>query len=68
MKKPNEKYILEARKLWKTVVHSDKFAGQEMLQQHIERYKPLLNIFQAGTYYYLIYFRQVLTITCFSIL
>lgn len=55
MKKRNDKYLLEAKKLWGTVNQSKVFNGQTTLQQYIENFKPFLNLYQAGNYYHLLF-------------
>ncbi|WP_317614762.1 LuxR C-terminal-related transcriptional regulator [Elizabethkingia anophelis] len=55
MKQRESKYYLTAKKFWKTVVNIDTEADMSKLQLQIEFHKRLLNIFQAGSFYYLIF-------------
>lgn len=55
MKNHNEKLLISARKLWRTVIHNNKENQLEILSERIDRYKKMLNIFQPGNYYYLLF-------------
>ncbi len=56
MEKPNQKYLIAAKKVWKNVIHSSVSSTQEeRLRQYVDLYKTLLNILQAGNYYYLLF-------------
>ena len=55
MESPKSKYYLTAKKFWKTVVDIEKTADTSHLQQQIEFHRRLLNIFQAGNFYYLVF-------------
>lgn len=55
MKKASSGYFLTAQKFWKTVVHKETSADVAKLQQQIEMHQRLLNVFQAGNYYYLVF-------------
>ncbi|WP_447641265.1 MULTISPECIES: LuxR C-terminal-related transcriptional regulator [Chitinophagaceae] len=48
-------FLLSAQKLWDTVVHDKTFVGKHLLMEQLEQYKKLLNIFQVGDYYYLLF-------------
>lgn len=47
--------LLSAQKLWDTVVHDKTFPSKQLLIGQLEQYKKLLNIFQVGDYYYLLF-------------
>lgn len=49
------KFLLSAQKLWDTVVHDKTFPSKQLLIGQLEQYKKLLNIFQVGGYYYLLF-------------
>ncbi|WP_343532722.1 LuxR C-terminal-related transcriptional regulator [Pedobacter sp.] len=55
MKGTTSNYFLTAHKFWKTVVNKETAADPVKLQQQIEMHQRLLNVFQAGAYYYLIF-------------
>ncbi|MBB4805800.1 DNA-binding CsgD family transcriptional regulator [Chryseobacterium defluvii] len=55
MKNYNDKLLISARKLWKTLIHNKSFIGGELLAERIEQYKKMLNIFQVGEYYYMLF-------------
>eukprot|EP01133_Synstelium_polycarpum_P011796 gene11796-13756_t len=55
MEKQDSNFYLTARKFWKTVVNKETEADAVQLQQQIELHKRLLNVFQAGNYFYLIF-------------
>jgi len=55
MKNTPSKYYLTAKKFWKTVVDTETEADPAALQQQIELHKKLLNVFQAGNYFYLVF-------------
>ena len=54
MYKPTSDFYLTAKKIWGTVVKTDT-ANSNALTLELELHKRLLNIFQAGDYYYLIF-------------
>lgn len=55
MNDKDEKLLLSARKLWKTLIHNHANDSTEILLERIDQYKKMLNIFQVGDYYYLIF-------------
>ncbi|WP_205686954.1 LuxR C-terminal-related transcriptional regulator [Chitinophaga rhizosphaerae] len=55
MKNTPSKYYLTAKKFWKTVVDIETDADPAALQQQIELHKKLLNVFQAGNYFYFVF-------------
>lgn len=44
-----------ASKVWKTVVDKETIPNTEQLQQQIELYKRLLNVFHAGDFFYYVF-------------
>ncbi len=54
MEKPTSDFYLTAKKIWGTVVKTDT-NNSNALTLELELHKRLLNIFQAGSYYYLIF-------------
>ncbi|WP_220392893.1 LuxR C-terminal-related transcriptional regulator [Chitinophaga lutea] len=48
-------YYLTARKFWKTVTDSDIKIPDAQLQLQLEAHKRLFSVFQAGSYYYIIF-------------
>jgi len=55
MEEQDSNFYLTAKKFWKTVVNKETEANAAKLQQQIELHKRLLNVFQAGNYFYLIF-------------
>lgn len=55
MEKHNSNFYLTAKKFWKSVVNKETEADAAKLQQQIELHRRLLNVFQAGNYFYLIF-------------
>lgn len=53
--KTDSKFFLTAKKFWKTVVNKETVADKQKLQDQIEFYKRLLNIFHAGDFYYYVF-------------
>jgi DNA-binding CsgD family transcriptional regulator len=54
MENSTENFYLTARKYWKTVVKTDSEYSQE-LERQLEFHKRLLNIFQVGRSYYILF-------------
>ena len=54
MQKYNSDFYLTAKKLWDTVVKTDSIGSNELKLQ-LELHKRLFNIFQVGSYYYLLF-------------
>lgn len=54
MEKPTSHFYLTAKKIWGTVVSNIPSHPIELSQQ-LELHKKLLNIFQAGRYYYMVF-------------
>jgi DNA-binding CsgD family transcriptional regulator len=54
MKKPASDFFLSAKKIWGTVVKTDSPNTKE-LELSLEIHKRLLNIFQAGRHYYMVF-------------
>lgn len=54
MEKPNSKFYLAATKIWRTATKSDSEYTKE-LEFELEFNKRLLNIFQVGNYYYIVF-------------
>ncbi|WP_205942744.1 LuxR C-terminal-related transcriptional regulator [Pedobacter psychroterrae] len=55
MEKQDSNFYLTAKKFWKTVVNKETAADPAKLQQQIELHRRLLNVFQAGNYFYFIF-------------
>lgn len=53
--KTDSNFFLTAKKFWKTVVNKETVADKQKLQDQIEFYKRLLNIFHAGDFYYYVF-------------
>lgn len=53
--KTDSKFFLTTKKFWKTVVNKETVADKQKLQDQIEFYKRLLNIFHAGDFYYYVF-------------
>lgn len=51
----NPKFLLTAKTFWKTVVSKETIADKQKLQEQIDFYKRLLNIFHAGDFYYYVF-------------
>ncbi|WP_199120034.1 LuxR C-terminal-related transcriptional regulator [Pedobacter sp. ASV28] len=55
MKNIDSDFFLTAHKFWKTVVDKETTVDPAQLQAQIEAHKRLLNVFQAGNYFYMIF-------------
>ena len=52
----SDKLLIAAKKLWeRNIQNKPKSSGNELWMSQIEQYKKMLNIFQAGEYYYLLF-------------
>lgn len=54
MSQPNPDFYLEAKKIWRTVVNTNA-EYSNALEQQIEHYRKLLNIFQVGKSYIMVF-------------
>ena len=55
MEKQDSNLYLTAKKFWKTVVDKETEVNSGKLQLQLEMHKRLLNVFQAGNYFYFIF-------------
>lgn len=56
MKNQNEKLLSSAKKLWaRNIENNSKITRSGLWIDRIEQYKKMLNIFQAGEYYYMLF-------------
>jgi len=56
MKNSEDKLLISARKLWaRNIQNRSGFTGSNLWISQIEQYNKMLNIFQAGEYYYMLF-------------
>ncbi|WP_228376397.1 LuxR C-terminal-related transcriptional regulator [Chryseobacterium sp. JAH] len=53
--KTNDHFFITAKKFWKTVTNKETHPDSDKLQNQIDIYKRLLNIFHAGDCYYYVF-------------